>query len=87
MILETGRLCIKKYGRDAGSKAVITKVLDNGFVNVLTTKRSRKERPCNPNHLEFLPEKIDTNDKAAVLKALGVKETRQFTTKASQKAQ
>lgn len=72
MLLEVGRICIKKYGRDAGSRAVITKVLDSGFVNIITAVRQR-ERKCNPNHLEFLNEKIDVNDKELINKTLGIK--------------
>jgi large subunit ribosomal protein L14e len=72
MLLEPGRLCIKKYGRDAGSRAVIVKVLDDGFVNIMTAER-QKERRCNTKHLEFLNEKIDIKDNAQIAKALGVK--------------
>lgn len=72
MLLETGRVCIKKYGRDAGSRAVVTKVIDSSFVNIVTAAR-QKERRCNVRHLEFLNEKIDVNDKALVNKTLGVK--------------
>ena len=70
-LIEVGRVCIKKYGRDAGSRAVITKVLDKSFVNVVTAIR-QKERRCNTNHLEFLNEKVDVNDKELVNKTLGV---------------
>lgn len=72
MLLEPGRVCIKKYGRDAGSRAVVTKVLSDGFVNIVTSVR-QKERRCNTRHLEFLNEKVDVNDKAQVNKTLGVK--------------
>jgi ribosomal protein L14E/L6E/L27E len=72
MLLEPGRVCIKKYGRDAGSRAVVIKVLDGGFVSVVTAAR-QKERKCNEKHLEFLNEKIDINDKALINKTLGVK--------------
>ncbi|MGI0100703.1 MAG: 50S ribosomal protein L14e [Candidatus Micrarchaeaceae archaeon] len=72
MLLEPGRVCIKRYGRDAGSRAVIVKVLDNGFVSIVTSVR-QKERKCNPNHLEFLNEKVDLNDKTQINKALGIK--------------
>jgi large subunit ribosomal protein L14e len=72
MLLETGRVCIKKYGRDAGSRAVVTKVLDDGFVNIVTGVR-QKERRCNTKHLEFLNEKVDVSDKALLNKTLGVK--------------
>jgi ribosomal protein L14E/L6E/L27E len=72
MLLEEGRVCIKKYGRDAGSRAVVMKVLDDGFVSIVTTIRP-KERKCNTRHLEFLNEKVDISDKAQVNKTLGVK--------------
>jgi ribosomal protein L14E/L6E/L27E len=72
MLLEPGRVCIKKYGRDAGSRAVIVKVLDKGFVSIMTGVRP-KERKCNERHLEFLNEKININDAALVNKAIGVK--------------
>ncbi len=71
MLLEPGRVCVKKYGRDAGSRAVVTKVLENGFVNVITSVRSR-DRRCNVKHLEFLDEKVDPSDKAMVSKVLGI---------------
>ena len=73
MLLEPGRVCVKKYGRDAGSRAVVTKVLGNGFVNVVTSVRGR-ERRCNIKHLEFLDENVDPSDKAAVNKVLGISE-------------
>ncbi|MGD0728557.1 MAG: 50S ribosomal protein L14e [Candidatus Micrarchaeaceae archaeon] len=72
MLLEPGRVCIKKYGRDAGSRAVVTKVLSDGFVNIVTSVR-QKERRCNTRHLEFLNEKVDVNDKGQINKTLGVK--------------
>jgi ribosomal protein L14E/L6E/L27E len=72
MLLEQGRVCIKKYGRDAGSRAVVMKVLDKGFVSIVTSVR-QKERRCNSRHLEFLNEKIDVNDKAQITKTLGIK--------------
>ena len=72
-LLETGRLCIKKLGRDAGSKALVTAVVDDRFVKIITSKRP-KERKCNVSHLEFLNEKVDPKDTAQVNKMLGVKE-------------
>ena len=72
-LIEVGRVCIKKYGRDAGSRAVVTKVLDNNFVNIVTAVRP-KERRCNTNHLEFLKEMIDVKDKELVNKTLGMEE-------------
>jgi ribosomal protein L14E/L6E/L27E len=79
-LLEQGRVCIKKYGRDAGSRAVVTKVLDNGFVSIITATR-QKERRCNPRHLEFLNEKIDIRDEALVNKTLGVKPKKEYAAK------
>ncbi|MGC8496107.1 MAG: 50S ribosomal protein L14e [Candidatus Micrarchaeia archaeon] len=73
MLLEKGRICIKKYGRDAGSRAVITKVLSDGFVEIMTSKRG-KERRCNPKHLEYLNKVIDISNKALVEKELGIKQ-------------
>ncbi|MGC8669677.1 MAG: 50S ribosomal protein L14e [Candidatus Micrarchaeia archaeon] len=70
MLLEIGRVCIKKYGRDAGSRAIITKVNDDGFVNIITAKR-KKERRCNPKHLEFINKVVDINNKESVNKELG----------------
>ena len=70
-LIEVGRVCIKKFGRDAGSRAVITKLIDKNFVNIITTERP-KERKCNVKHLEFLGEKIDPNDKAQLQKVLGI---------------
>lgn len=75
-LIEVGRVCIKKYGRDAGSRAVITKVLDKSFVNVVTAVRQR-ERRCNTNHLEFLDEVISVSDKELVNKTLGIKEVQE----------
>ena len=73
MLLEVGRVCIKKYGRDAGKRAVITKLREDGFVDVVTAARP-KDRRCNPRHLEFLNEKVDAKDKAMVNKALELEE-------------
>jgi ribosomal protein L14E/L6E/L27E len=72
-LLEVGRVCIKKYGRDAGCRAVITAVEGNGFVKIATSERT-KDRKCNPAHLEFLNEKIDPANKELLMKTLGVTE-------------
>ncbi len=71
MLLETGRVCIKKYGRDAGSRAVIVGVEKDGFVKIVSSKR-QNERRCNPNHLEFLNEVVDAKNKDLVNKTLGI---------------
>ncbi len=71
-LIEIGRVCIKRYGRDAGSRAVITSVLDKGFVNVITAERSKRERKCNTKHLEMLGETVDVKNKEQVNRALGI---------------
>ncbi|MGC8478417.1 MAG: 50S ribosomal protein L14e [Candidatus Micrarchaeia archaeon] len=72
MLAEPGRVCIKKNGRDAGSRAVITKVENENFVKVVTAKRG-KERRCNIRHLELLNEKVDPRSQDEISKALGIK--------------
>jgi len=71
MLLQVGRVCVKKFGRDAGSRVVITGLVDNNFVKVMTSKRP-KERRCNTAHLEFLDEIVDVSNKEQVYKALGI---------------
>ncbi len=70
-LVEVGRVCIKKYGRDAGSKAVITKVIDRNTVHVVTSTRPR-ERKCNVDHLEFLSEKIDPRNEEQLYRTLEI---------------
>lgn len=72
MLLQVGRLCVKKYGRDAGSRAVVTEVMGDGFVKIITATRNKKERKCNPKHLEFLKEVIDVKNREQVNRALGI---------------
>lgn len=70
-LIEVGRVCIKKFGRDAGAKAVITKVVDKSNVHIVTSVRP-KERKCNVNHLEFLSEKIDPKNEDILYKTLEI---------------
>ena len=70
-LIEAGRVCVKKFGRDAGAKAVVTSVLDANTVMIRTAKRP-KERKCNTKHLEFLNEKIDAKDASMVEKTLEI---------------
>jgi large subunit ribosomal protein L14e len=49
--IKVGRVCIKTRGRDAGSKCVVTKVIDENFVEVKSDGR-KKERRCSIRHLE-----------------------------------
>ncbi len=74
-LVEQGRVCIKKFGRDAGEKAVITKIIDANYVTVITSSRLR-ERKANIKHLEFLSEKIDPASKEQLAKALEVEQSK-----------
>lgn len=74
-LLEEGRVCIKRFGRDAGSKAVITKVIDQNFVKIMSSTRPR-DRKCNIKHLEFISEKVDLKNKAEVAHALEIDEAK-----------
>ncbi|EQD43513.1 hypothetical protein B1B_13779, partial [mine drainage metagenome] len=69
MLVEPGRVCIKKFGRDAGSRAVIVSVGKDGYVNIVTAKR-QKERKCNTKHLEFINEVVDPKNKEQINKIL-----------------
>lgn len=70
-LVEPGRVCVKMFGRDAGKRAVVTKVIDSNFVSIITSVRL-KERKCNVRHLEFLSEKIDAGNKEQVARALEI---------------
>ena len=70
-LIEVGRVCIKKFGRDAGERAVITKVVDDNFVEVMTASRPNA-RKCNTRHLELLAEKIDVSNKDQLAKAIEI---------------
>ena len=69
--IEPGRVCVKKYGRDAGDKAVILKVIDDNFVNIVTATRP-KARKCNVNHLEILGQKVNAESAEEIAKALEI---------------
>lgn len=60
-LLEEGRVAVKKLGRDAGDKVVVTKVMDRNFVMIKSHSRP-KERKCNIKHLEFLNEKVNAGN-------------------------
>ncbi|MBI4441173.1 50S ribosomal protein L14e [Candidatus Woesearchaeota archaeon] len=50
-LFETGRLCVKIAGRDAGAKCVVIDVMNRNYVLVDGQTRRRK---CNVQHLEPL---------------------------------
>jgi large subunit ribosomal protein L14e len=74
-LIEIGRVCIKKSGRDAGDKAVLTKVFDKNFVEVMTHSRP-KPRKINVKHLEFLNEKVDVKNTGELNSVLEISEKR-----------
>jgi len=81
MLNETGRICVKIAGRDAGKKCVIVDVLENNLVLIDGQTRRRK---CNILHLEPLDEMIEIEkgasheEVAKAFKKLGIdiKETK-----------
>ncbi len=85
---DTGRICLKMAGRDAGRKCVIVDVLDANTVLIDGETRRRK---CNVRHLEPLNETVDlkkgasTKDVAVALKKLGIAVTETKPKKAAQK--
>ena len=57
--IETGRVCVKLVGREAGRKCVIVDVIDKNFVLITGPKAVTgiKRRRANVNHVEPLREK------------------------------
>jgi large subunit ribosomal protein L14e len=49
-MVEIGRICIKRRGREAGKKCVIVDEIDENFV--LIDAPDVRRRPCNLRHLE-----------------------------------
>jgi len=60
--METGRLCVKLAGRDAGNVAVVVYNIDNRFVLIDGNVRRRK---CNIMHLEPLDEVLKIKKNAS----------------------
>lgn len=56
MIIESGRVCVKLAGREAGKRCVIVEVIDKNFVTVIG--KGVRRRRCNVRHLEPLDEVI-----------------------------
>ncbi len=67
---ETGRVCVKTMGREAGSLCVIVDVKDDSYVVVTGPKNLSgvRRRNCNTRHLEPLETILqlspDADDKA-----------------------
>ena len=64
-MIETGRICLKIAGREAGKYAVIVERLDDNFVVVTgpNTVTGVKRRKCNLDHLELTDNKFDVREK------------------------
>lgn len=60
-MMEIGRVCVKIAGRDAGTRCVIVKVLDDTYVMIDGEARARK---CNIMHLEPTPTVLDISEGA-----------------------
>ena len=71
-LYETGRVCVKTMGREAGSLCVVIEVKDESFVVVTGPKNLSgvKRRSCNTRHLEPLETVIsiaaDADDESVV---------------------
>jgi len=49
--IQVGRICIRKAGKDAGKKCVITKLVDENFVEAKVTG-AKKAHKVSIRHLE-----------------------------------
>lgn len=68
-IIEAGRICVKVAGRDTGETCIITKVISDNEVKIMSAGR-KKERSCSILHIEPTPKTVDIKDKEAVDKVL-----------------
>jgi len=61
MVMETGRVCVKTAGREAGKYCVILEKVDKEFMMVTGPRvlTKVKRRKCNIRHLEPLPYKLN----------------------------
>jgi len=72
--MENGRVCVKKFGRDAGRLCVIASVIDENFAKILCAGRKKKRR-CNIRHLEPMPQTMELKGSdEEVLKSLAAME-------------
>jgi large subunit ribosomal protein L14e len=62
-MIETGRVCVKIAGKEAGKKCVIVEIIDPNYVLVSGPEVKRKR--CNITHLEPLEEKVDIKEGAS----------------------
>jgi len=59
--IDTGRICVKLTGREAGKKCVVVDVVDKNFVLVTGPKELNgvKRRRVNINHIEPTERKVN----------------------------
>lgn len=59
--IETGRVCVKTAGKDAGKYCVITKVIDTSFVEITGPKALSgvASQKTNIKHLEATADKVE----------------------------
>ena len=64
--IETGRVCIKTRGRNAGKYCIITDLIDDNYVTITGPKTLNKikTKKCNIDHLALTDKKLEIKDKA-----------------------
>ena len=64
--IEIGRICVKTAGRTAGKFCIVTKLIDDNFVEITGPKELTgiKKNKCNIKHLEATENTIKINDNA-----------------------
>jgi large subunit ribosomal protein L14e len=68
-MIEPGRVCIKKCGRDAGKKCVVINIIDERFVEIYSPIRKRV-RKCNIMHLIPTDKKVNPNNENEIKEAI-----------------
>lgn len=68
-MIDAGRVCTKKTGRDTGERCVIINVLDDTFVEIVTKGRKRA-RKVNISHLIPLDQTVDPKSEEQIKAAL-----------------
>ncbi len=64
--IETGRVCVKTRGRNAGKYCIITGLIDDNYVTITGPKalNNIKTKKCNIDHLALTDKKLKIKDKA-----------------------
>ena len=66
-VIEIGRVCVKNSGRCAGNYCVITKLIDDNFVEITGPKAVSgiKRKRCNLKHIEITDKTISIKENAS----------------------